>query len=143
MPHILIDYSANLDAKIDMQHFCEHLRKVATTIDAFPLAGVRVRAHAAHYVSIADGNPEHAYIDIGIKLRGGRSLAVRQAATQALFDAARDYLAELMATHSLALSMEMRDIDPALSPKCGTVRRHLDGSQSATGRSDEHVGDSP
>lgn len=32
-----------------------------------------------------------------------------------------------MATRSLALSMEMRDIDPELSPKTGTLRDHLKG----------------
>ena len=127
MPHIHIDYSANLESRIDMQHFCEHLRQVAVTIDAFPLAGVRVRAQAAHHVAMADGSPEHAYIDIGIRLRGGRPPEVKQAATQTLFAAARNYLADYMAAHSLALSMEMRDIDPELSPKCGSVRSHLDG----------------
>ena len=44
MPHLIVDYSANLDAEIDMQAFCEHLRAVAVEIEAFPAAGVRVRA---------------------------------------------------------------------------------------------------
>lgn len=130
MPHIIIDYSANLDARIDMQRFCEHLRRVAVTLDAFPLAGVRVRAHAAQYVAMADGDPAHAYIDISIRLRGGRTPAVKQDATQRLFEAARDFLAHDMASHSLALSMEMRDIDPDLSPKCGSVREHLDTGET-------------
>jgi 5-carboxymethyl-2-hydroxymuconate isomerase len=30
-----------------------------------------------------------------------------------------------MATHSIALSMEMRDIDARLSPKAGSIRDHL------------------
>jgi 5-carboxymethyl-2-hydroxymuconate isomerase len=30
-----------------------------------------------------------------------------------------------MARHSIALSFEMRDIDPDLSPKTGTIRDHL------------------
>jgi 5-carboxymethyl-2-hydroxymuconate isomerase len=30
-----------------------------------------------------------------------------------------------MARRSLALSLEMRDIDPALSPKAGSIREHM------------------
>ncbi len=34
-------------------------------------------------------------------------------------------MAPALARHSIALSVEMRDIDPALSPKSGTIRDHL------------------
>ena len=61
-----------------------------------------------------------------MRLRGGRSLAARKRATAALFAAAEAYLAPVMAARPLALSMEMRDIDPDLSPKTGTIRDHLE-----------------
>jgi 5-carboxymethyl-2-hydroxymuconate isomerase len=34
-------------------------------------------------------------------------------------------VAPAMETRSIALSMEMRDIDPELSPKVGTIRKYL------------------
>ena len=127
MPHLTIDYSANLEDAIDMAGLCERLRLVATGLEAFPAAGVRVRAHAAQHYAIADGNPAHGYIDVSVRLRAGRDQAVKQAATQALFDAARDFVAPVMAMRPIALSFEMRDIDPDLSPKTGTIRDHLEG----------------
>lgn len=126
MPHISLDYSANLEAEVDIAALCDALRRAAIETGAFPLAGVRVRAFAASHVSIADGNPAHGYIDISIRLRAGRPLPVRQAATGHIFEAARAFLAPVMARRSLALSLEMRDIDPALSPKTGSIRDHLD-----------------
>ena len=125
MPHLIVDYSANLEAEIDMSAFCDHLREAAVAIDAFPSAGVRVRAVPAPHHSIADGNPQHGYIDISIRLRAGRPMDVKKAATQAVFDAAEAFLAPVMARRPLALSLEMRDIDPALSPKSGTIRDYL------------------
>ena len=125
MPHISIAYSANLDSVIDIGDFCDHLRRTAIGLDVFPAAGVRVRAWAARHYSIADGNPAHGFVDISVRLRGGRSLAARKRATAALFAAAEAYLAPVMAARPLALSMEMRDIDPDLSPKTGTIRDHL------------------
>lgn len=125
MPHISIEYSANLEDAADISALCEALRQAAAQIDAFPLPGLRVRALRADHYAIADGNPAHGFIDISVRLRGGRAQQVKEETTQALFGAAKEFLAPLMATQSLALSLEMRDIDPALSPKTGTIRDHL------------------
>ncbi|WP_109465327.1 5-carboxymethyl-2-hydroxymuconate Delta-isomerase [Albibacillus kandeliae] len=127
MPHIVVDYSANMEDRVDMAAFCDVLRRAAIETGVLPLAGVRVRAFRADHVSIADGDPAHGYIDISLRLRGGRELATRKAATAHVFAAAEAFLAPAMARHSIALSFEMRDIDPDLSPKTGTIRDHLKG----------------
>jgi 5-carboxymethyl-2-hydroxymuconate isomerase len=84
-----------------------------------------VRALRADPVSQADGNPAHGYVDIAVRLRGGRDLRTRQAAVDTIFAEASVFLAPAMAQHSVALSLEMRDIDPELSPKIDTVRDHM------------------
>ena len=125
MPHLTIDYSANLEEVIDFSGLCDALRAAMTEMPVFPAAGVRVRAIPAVHYSIADGNPAHGYIDISLRLRAGRAMADKEAATQALFEVARSFVAPVMAERPIALSFEMRDIDPALSPKTGTIRDHL------------------
>ncbi|MDN3722563.1 hypothetical protein QW131_33235 [Roseibium salinum] len=79
---------------------------------------------------IADGNPDHAFLDISVRLRGGRTLEVRKAATERIFAAARSYCDQVMKSSSFMLSMEMRDIDPDLSPKDSSIRDHLAGDAS-------------
>lgn len=125
MPHIQIDYSANLEDRLDVAGLCRVLRDAAVETGVLPLAGMRVRATAATHVVIADGNPDHAFLDISLRLRGGRSPEVKAAATQAIFAAAEAYCAGVMATSSFLLSFEMRDIDPELSPKASSIRRYL------------------
>lgn len=125
MPHITLDYSANLEPHVDIADLCDTLRRAAIDTGVLPLAGVRVRAFAATHVSIADGSDKHSYIDISVRLRAGRDLDTRKRATAHIFEAARTYLEPTMQTLSLALSFELRDIDPELSPKCGTIRDHL------------------
>ncbi|MCK7615386.1 5-carboxymethyl-2-hydroxymuconate Delta-isomerase [Roseibium sediminicola] len=125
MPHITLEYSANLEEKVDLQALCDHLRAEAATIDALPMPGLRVRAIRCDHYSIADGDPKHAFIDISVRLRAGRSDAVKQDATERLFQAAKAFLEPVLTTSSLAFSLEMRDIDPELSPKTGTIRDHL------------------
>jgi len=127
MPHIVIDYSANLDARVDIQSLCIVLRDATVATGVASLAGIRVRAVRADHWVIADGDPQHASIDISVRLRGGRSLEIRKSAITAIFAAAEAYCAETLAASSLLLSMEMREIDPALSPKTSSIRRYLPG----------------
>lgn len=126
MPHFQIEYSANLEGVVDMGALCEAIRKEAANIETFPMPGIRVRAIRVDHYAIADGNPKHAFVDLSVRLREGRSDAVRQDAIARIFKAAKAFLAPAMATHSIALSTEMRNIDAALSPKCGTIRDHLE-----------------
>ena len=125
MPHFHIDYSPNLEARLDIAGLCRVIRDAAVQTGVFPLAGIRIRATACTHVVMADGNPDHAFLDLSVRLRGGRSLEARRAATQTIFAAMEAYCAEAMRTSSLMLSMEMRDIDPELSPKASSIRDHL------------------
>ncbi|WP_293573074.1 5-carboxymethyl-2-hydroxymuconate isomerase [Phaeobacter sp.] len=125
MPHITVDYSRNMQERVDITLLCDSLRRAAEATGVFPLAGIRVRAFAADHVSLADGNPAHGYLDISVRLRAGRNNDTKQQVTQAIFAAAEAQLADAMEHHSIALSLELRDIDPDLSPKSGTIRKHL------------------
>ena len=87
MPHIQIDYSANLEARLDVAGLCAVLRDAAVATGVFPLAGVRVRAIRVDHVVIADGNPKHAFLDISVRLRAGRTGEAKARATAAIFAA--------------------------------------------------------
>jgi 5-carboxymethyl-2-hydroxymuconate isomerase len=126
MPHLMIDYSANVEPDVDIGGLCNTLRDVAASIDAFPLAGVKVRAVRVEHYAIADGNPEHGFIDISVRIREGRDMETKQNAAQKIFDAANEFVADVMRRRSLALSLELRDIDAALSPKSGSIRKYLE-----------------
>jgi 5-carboxymethyl-2-hydroxymuconate isomerase len=127
LPHIQIDYSPNLEARLDVAGLCRVLRDAAVETGILPLAGIRVRATACTHVVIADGNPDHAFLDISLRLRGGRSAEAKAQATARIFAAAEAYCAEALETSSFMLSFEMRDIDPELSPKTSSIRRYLPG----------------
>lgn len=125
MPHIHIDHSPGLADKLDIPALCTRLRDAAVASGVFPLAGIRVRVIECDYAVIADGDPQHAYLDISVRLREGRDLDVRKAAVQQLFDTAEAACQSLLQSSSFALSMEMRDIDAELSPKTSSIRRYL------------------
>ncbi|MEM6304555.1 MAG: 5-carboxymethyl-2-hydroxymuconate isomerase [Pseudomonadota bacterium] len=125
MPHFHIDYSANLEARLDIAAFCEVLREAAIETGLFPLAGIRIRALRADHCVMADGNPDHAYLDLSIRLRAGREVAAKKAATDHIFRAAERFCSDVLANSSFMLSMEMRDIDADLAPKTSSIRRYV------------------
>ncbi|MEM6825741.1 MAG: 5-carboxymethyl-2-hydroxymuconate isomerase [Pseudomonadota bacterium] len=125
MAHVHIEYSANVEENLDMAALCEAIRAAAADIDALPMPGLRVRATRVDHCAIADGDPDHAFVDIICRLRAGRSHGVKSEITEKLFATAQDRLATLMAESSIALSFELQEIDPEFSPKAGTTRDHL------------------
>lgn len=128
MPHFQIEYSANLETVIDMGALCEAIRAKAATIDTFPMAGIRVRATRVDFVAMADGDPKHGFIDLSVRLREGRPDGVKRDAIDQIFATLKEFMTPAMASHSIALSAEMRDINAELSPKFGTIRDHLENN---------------
>ena len=126
MPHFQIDYSANLEAVVDIGQLCEAIRARAATIETFPMAGIRVRATRVDHVAMANGDVKHGFIDLSVRLREGRPDAVKRDAIDQIFATLKDFITPAMASHSIALSAEMRDINAELSLKFGTVRDHLE-----------------
>lgn len=126
MPHFHIEYSANLEPLIDFSDLCEAIRAKAATLDTFPMAGIRVRAIRVDHVAVADGAAKHGFIDLTVRLREGRAPEVKRDAIQQIFATLKDFVTPAMASHSIALSAEMRDINAELSPKFGTIRDHLE-----------------
>lgn len=125
MPHFHIEYSGNLEQAVDIGALCESIRTQATLIDTFPMAGIRVRATRVDYHAMADGDPKHGFIDLSVRLRDGRTEAVKQDAITRIFKTLKEFMEEAMQTKSIALSAEIRDINADLSPKFGNIHDHL------------------
>ena len=87
MPHFTIEYSANLDARVDMAEIVEVVRKAAVETGIFPLGGIRVRAVSCEHYAIADGNPQHGFLAMVLRLGEGRDLAARKKAGEHIFKA--------------------------------------------------------
>lgn len=128
MPHFQIEYSSNIEDVVDISALCNTIRASAATVQAFPLAGIRVRAVRVEHFSIADGNPKHGFIDLSIRLREGRPDDVKLDALTIIFSALKNFTAKAMETRPIALSTEMRDIDNVLSAKFGNIRDHMEDS---------------
>ena len=125
MPHQTIEYSANLEPKLDIEALVRVLHETAASIDALPIGGLRTRAVARQHYRIADGHPDNAFINVFLRIAPGRSFDVRKAAGEKLFQALCEYLEPIYASSPLAISYEIQELDADLRWKQSNLRDYL------------------
>jgi 5-carboxymethyl-2-hydroxymuconate isomerase len=125
MPHFTIEYSANLDARVDMAEIVEVVRKAAVETEIFPLGGIRVRAISCEYYAIADGNPQHGFLAMVLRLGEGRDLAARKKAGEHIFKVLSAHLDPVFAGSKFALSFDMQINDKETSWKRNNIHDAL------------------
>ena len=110
VPHIVIEYSANLRDSVDFPRFLGALRASALATGVFPLGGIRIRAYQADHYLIADGHADNAFVHIMLRVGHGRDLETRKRACDAIFATATGQLAALFERIPLGISLEMQEI---------------------------------
>ena len=125
MPHFTIEYSANLDARVDMADVVEVVRKAAVETGIFPLGGIRVRAVRCEHYAIGTGNPDFTFLDMVLRLGEGRDLQTRKAAGEHIFGALSAYLDPIFANGKFALSFDMQINDKETSWKRNNIHEAL------------------
>ncbi len=125
MPHLTIEYSGNLDDRVDFARLCRTVHKTILGTGLFELGAVRVRTVRSRDYAIADLLPDNSFIDMSFRIGRGRSEAEKKATGEAIFEAVSDELSELFATPHFALSLEIREIDPDLSWKKNAIHPRL------------------
>jgi 5-carboxymethyl-2-hydroxymuconate isomerase len=131
LPHVLIEYSANLGAQLDFPGFLAALRDSALATGVFPEGGIRVRAYQADHYLVADGNVDNAFVHIMLRVGHGRDLETRKRACDAIFATACARLDALFERIPLGISLEMQEIDPALSCRKNNLHEYVKRRQEA------------
>jgi 5-carboxymethyl-2-hydroxymuconate isomerase len=125
MPHFTIEYSANLDARVEIGKVVEVVRKSAVETGIFPLGGIRVRAIRCEHYAIADGGAHFGFLAMVLRLGEGRDLATRKKAGEHVFKALSGYLDPVFAGSPFALSFDMQINDKEMSWKRNNIHEAL------------------
>jgi len=112
MPHVIVEYSANIEGEISPQRLVEELHQAAIASGIAEPVAVRTRLMRREHFRVGDGSPENAFVHIDIRARKGRTLEQKKAAVQALYDQANKTLDAVFRARPLALTVEIHEIDP-------------------------------
>jgi 5-carboxymethyl-2-hydroxymuconate isomerase len=125
MPHFTLEYSANIEARVDIGAVVEVVRKAAVETGIFPLGGIRVRAVRCEHYAIADGQRQFGFLDMVLRLGEGRDLATRKKAGEHIFKALSAYLDPVFASSKFALSFDMQINDKETNWKRNNIHDAL------------------
>lgn len=113
MPHLVILYTAELDAGTDMSTLCRKLADIMLAArdeagkPVFPPGGVRVLAYPAAHSAVADGARDYAFMYLNLRMARGRSAAVQQQVGDTIAATARAHLAPLFEQRYLGLTVQV------------------------------------
>lgn len=136
MPHLVILYSANLDAETDLGALC---RKCADAmlavkdeqgVQVFPTGGTRVLAYPAAHWAIADGggagraaggDGDYAFAYFSVRMAKGRSAAVHRAVGDAVGTVVKEHLAPVFARKHLGVTVQVDEGHEVFDLKVSTL----------------------
>jgi 5-carboxymethyl-2-hydroxymuconate isomerase len=131
MPHLVMLYTPNLQTAVDFDGLCRTLADtmLAARDDAdqpvFPKGGVRVLAYPAAHAAVADGSGDPGFIYFNLRMGRGRSAAIQQRLGRALADTAKVFLAPLLATRAVGLTLQIDEGAEVFDAKFGNLHAAL------------------
>ena len=91
-----------------------------------PLAGLRTRALERNEYLIANGNNKNLFLAVVARFNGDRGADSLIEVRDLISDACRVFLSELLASHPLALSVEVQPIDSSMRINQNSIRDHYE-----------------
>ena len=112
MPHVIVEYSANIEAELPPQKLVEEIHAAAIASGIAEPVAVRTRLKRREHYRVGGGSPENAFVHIDIRARKGRTLEQKKHAVQTIYDQANRTLDVVFRARPLALTVEIHEIDP-------------------------------
>ena len=113
MPHLVLLYTANLDAETDMRSLCRDLcdtmliQRDEAGVQVFPTAGTRVLAYPAPHYAVADGQRDYAFVYLNLRMTLGRSAAVKEKIGQALLSKVKTHFDTLFNHRPVGITLQI------------------------------------
>lgn len=108
MPHLTLEYSDNID--VDVQPLLARLHEELVATGAINLKGIKSRAIKHTQYRIADGNPDYAFVHVGLLIREGRPIEVQKDATRRVMKVLKETFGSLFDTRKLSLTVDLKEM---------------------------------
>lgn len=132
MPHVIVEYSANLESQVSIRDLVDALHRAALETGVFPIGGLRTRAERRDIYAVADGDPENAFVAVLARIGQGRDGATRARVAQELMHVLEAGTAEAFRTRGLGLTVEVQEIDGTASLKTNNLHQRMAAKAAGT-----------
>ena len=125
MPHLTVEYSANLEPRLDVMGLLAAVHRSALSTGVFEIGGIRVRAERREQFLVADGDAANGFVAVHVRIGVGRDEATRTRMAETIFTAVTVFLDPIYQASPLAISLEIQQIDPVGSLKQNNLHARL------------------
>ena len=108
MPHLILEYTDNLDFKV--QPLLARLHEEVVATGAINLKGIKSRAIKHTQYRIADGDPEYAFVHVGLLIREGRPVEIQKEATRRVMAVLKETFGSRFEKEHLSLSVDLKEM---------------------------------
>lgn len=108
MPHLTLEYTDNIE--IDVQPLLARLHEEVVATGAINLKGIKSRAIKHTQYRIADGNPDYAFVHVGLLIREGRPIEIQKEATRRVMAVLKDTFGYRFEKGYLSLSVDLKEM---------------------------------
>lgn len=122
MPHITLEYSANLSCPPSGQ-LLERLHNLLPRIGPFELLAIKSRMIEHSVFLIADGGSDAAFIHLELAILSGRDAETKREVSNQLLEFLSSEFASCLKTQQISLTVEVREMNLDCYSKVSTIRR--------------------
>jgi 5-carboxymethyl-2-hydroxymuconate isomerase len=131
MPHITVEYSANVEQHVGIDGMLKSLQDTALATGIAELAGFRTRAERRDHYRVADGNPANCFVAITIRVARGRPMEDLKNLREKVTDAAVKYLEPVFSNAPISFSCEVQEIIPEMRVNISNIREWMKKEDAA------------
>ena len=108
MPHLTLEYSDNIE--VDVQPLLARLHEEVVATGAINLKGIKSRAIKHTQYRMAEGDPDYAFVHVGLLIREGRPIEVQKEATQRVMKVLKETFGHLFEKRKLSLTVDLKEM---------------------------------
>jgi len=108
MPHLILEYTDNIE--VDVQPLLARLHEEVVATGAINMKGIKSRAIRHTQYRIADGDPDYAFVHVGLLIREGRPIEVQKDATQRVMNVLKETFGHLFEKRKLSLTVDLKEM---------------------------------
>ena len=133
MPHVVVQYTANLDPEARIDALCTALAEIIVAqrdgagARVCPIGGTRVLAYPTPHFAVADGAPDRAFVYLNVRIAAGRERALVAATGEAMMAVVRGHFAELFASRAVGITLQIDEGQPVFDAKHSNLHPLFEG----------------
>jgi len=131
MPHIIIEYSDNIEAKMNLDKLIEKVHATAIETGVFKEGGLRVRAAKREHYKIGDGHKDNGFVHVELKIGPGRDHETKVRALTQIFATVDEHLKPLHENGPLGMSIELNEFEGDLRINKNNMHKYIEERANA------------